>query len=59
MNIRVHLPSTNEGWEILNNRLAKFQSDFIINEINKLPYCYEKRLEILEEVIKTINKMEI
>lgn len=59
MNIRVHLPSTKEGWEILHDRLAKFQSEFIINEINKLPCSYEKKLKVLEGVKKRIEEEEL
>lgn len=58
MNIRVHLPDTKEGWKELNDRLATFQSEFIIGEINKLPYSYEEKLEVLEEVRKKIEKEE-
>ena len=56
MNIIVHLPDTKEGWKILNDRLAEFQSDFIINEINNLPYSYERKLEVLEGVKRKIEE---
>ena len=59
MNIRVHLPSTKEGWKILNNRVAEVQSEFIINEINKLPYGYERKLEVLEEIQIRIKEEEL
>lgn len=58
MNIRVHLPETKEGWEELNSRLSKFQSEFIINEINNLPYSYERKLEVLEGVRERIEQEE-
>jgi hypothetical protein len=58
MNVIVHLPDTKEGWEILNDRLAEFQSDFIINEINNLPCSYERKLEVLEGVKRKIEEEE-
>lgn len=58
MNIRVHLPETKEGWEELNNRFSKFQSEFIIDEINNLPYSYERKLEVLEGVRERIEQEE-
>lgn len=57
MKVRVHLPDTEEGWEMLNNRLAEFQSEFIINEINKLPHSYEEKLQILDGVIERIKEV--
>ena len=57
MNIRVHMPSTTGGWEELNNRLAEHQSEFIINEINKIPCDYEGKLVVLAGVIRKINNM--
>lgn len=56
MNVIVHLPDTKEGWELLDDRLAEFHSQFIINEINKLPCSYERKLEILEGVKKRIEE---
>lgn len=50
MNIRVQLPDTEEGWEMLNDRMAEVHSEFIINQINNLPCSYEKKLEVLEGV---------
>ena len=59
MNIRVHLPTTEEGWAMLNDRITDFQAEFIINEINKLPYSYEDKIEILEGVRKRIEDGDI
>jgi len=56
MNVRVHLPETEEGMEKLLDRLAKFKADWIINEINKLPYSYEIKLEVLEEIKKRLKE---
>lgn len=58
MNIRVHLPDTEEGWEMLNERMAEFHSEFIINQINNLPCSYEKKLEVLEGVRRKIEEEE-
>lgn len=58
MNIRVHLPSTEEGWEELHDRLAAFHSEFIINEINKLPCSYEEKIKVAEGIAaKVKNKV--
>ena len=56
MNVRVHLPETEEGMEKLLDRLAEFKADWIINEINKLPYSYEIKLEVLEEIKKRLKE---
>lgn len=58
MNIRVHLPSTKEGWELLSNKVAEVQSELIINQINKLPCNYERKVEVLEGVRKKIKEMK-
>ncbi|QQY80579.1 hypothetical protein EDD65_102242 [Keratinibaculum paraultunense] len=56
MNVKVHLPTTKEGWKMLNERIAEVQSEFIINEINNLPCSYERKIEILEGVKKKIEE---
>ena len=58
MNIRVHLPDTEEGWEMLNERMAEIHSEFIIDQINNLPCSYEKKLEVLEGVRRKIEEEE-
>lgn len=55
MNIKVHLPSTKEGWEKLSERIAGIHSEFIINQINNLPCSYERKLEILEGVKRKVE----
>lgn len=55
MNVIVHLPSTKEGWEMLNERIAEIHSEFIINQINDLPCSYERKLEILEGVKRKLE----
>ncbi len=56
MNITVHLPTTKEGWQMLNERMAEIHSEFIINQINNLPCSYEEKLEILEGVKKRVEE---
>lgn len=56
MNVRVHLPKTKEGMDRLLNRLAEYKASWIINEINKLPYSYEIKLEVLEEIKKRLKE---
>ena len=56
MKVRVHLPTTKEGWKILNERIAEVCSEFIIKQINDLPCSYEKKLEVLEGVKKRVEK---
>lgn len=56
MNVIVHLPSTKEGWEMLDERIAEIHSEFIINQINALPCSYERKLEILEGVKRKIEQ---
>ena len=58
MNITVHLPTTKEGWQMLNERMAEIHSEFIINQINDLPCSYERKLEVLEGVKKKIEEVE-
>ena len=58
MNITVHLPTTKEGWQMLNERMAEINSEFIINQINDLPCSYERKLEVLEGVKKKIEEVE-
>ena len=58
MNVRVHLPTTKEGWQMLNERMAEIHSEFIINQINDLPCSYERKLEVLEGVKKKIEEVE-
>ena len=58
MNVRVHLPTTKEGWQILNERMAEFHSEYIINQINNLPCSYEEKIQVLEGVKKKIEHME-
>jgi len=55
VNVIVHLPSTKEGWKMLNERLAEVYSELIINQINDLPCSYERKLEILEGVKRKIE----
>ncbi|GFN37212.1 hypothetical protein [Tepidimicrobium xylanilyticum] len=55
MNIIVHLPNTKEGWDMLSKRMVEIHSEFIINEINNLPYSYEKKLEILEGIKQEVE----
>jgi len=55
MNVIVHLPSTEEGWKMLNERIAEVCSEFIINEIDNLPCSYERKLEILEGVKRKLE----
>lgn len=54
----MHLPDTKEGWEMLNERMAEFHSEFIINQINNLPCSYEEKLEVLEGVRRKIEEDE-
>jgi hypothetical protein len=56
MNIIVHLPDTEDGWEMLNDRMAEFHAGVILNQINNLPCSYEKKLEILEGVKRRIEE---
>ena len=58
MNIRVHLPTTKEGWQMLNERMAEFHSEYIINQINNLPCSYEEKIQDLERVKRKIELME-
>ena len=58
MEVRIHLPGTKEGWEMLNERMAEIHSEFIIDQINNLPCSYEKKLEVLEGVRRKIEEDE-
>lgn len=56
MEVRVHLPDTEEGWEMLNDRMAEFHAEFILNQINNLSCSYERKLEVLEGVKRKIEE---
>lgn len=56
MNIRVHLPDSEEGWQMLNDRMAEFHAGVILDQINNLPCGYEEKLEVLEGVKRRIEE---
>lgn len=50
MNIRVHYPSTEEGWSQLNEKLVNIQAEVIVKHIDNLNCSYEEKRNILNSV---------
>lgn len=55
LNIIVHLPKTEEDCKKLEGIITEIHSEFIINQINNLPYSRKDKVEILEAVIRKIE----
>ncbi|CCQ95965.1 hypothetical protein CULT_340008 [[Clostridium] ultunense Esp] len=56
MNIIVHLPKTKEDYKKLEEIITEMHSEFIINQINNLPCSCKDKVEILEAIIRKVEK---
>jgi hypothetical protein len=41
---------------MLNDRMAEFHAGVILDQINNLPFSYEKKIEVLEGVKRRIEE---
>lgn len=56
MNIRIHYPSTEEGWNQLNERLVNAQTEAIVKYIDNLNCAYEEKVQLLKNASEKTNK---
>ncbi|NMA83254.1 MAG: hypothetical protein GX962_05260 [Epulopiscium sp.] len=50
MEVILHLPTTKEGMEALQDRLAETHAQIIIDKINALDWPYESKIKLFENV---------
>ncbi|MEG0153429.1 MAG: hypothetical protein RR744_09725 [Cellulosilyticaceae bacterium] len=48
MNIRVHYPSTEEGLQKLNEKIATAHAEAVVDYIDNLDCSYEKKMQLLK-----------
>ena len=51
----VHAPETEEGWNELGKRVATAHADYVIEKIDRLNCPAKQKLELLQAVIDTIK----
>lgn len=56
MKVIIHHPDTSEKQEELAQRVAKFHAKSVINYINTLPYTYEEKINLIEQIIREAKK---
>lgn len=56
MEVIVHFPETKEGMKMLEDRIAEAHAQIIIDKINELPWDYESKVKLFENVKAEIKR---